>query len=329
MIADRRMENSMYKVSIIIPHYNGEQYLKRLLPSIANQTFADYEVIIIDDATPDRSVVEYIKKFIKDYEKMRLIENEENLGFVKTCNKGIRLLKGDYICLLNQDTEVKNNFVERNVEILDADDSIGALSCVIVNQDGSNWVTGGSFKGGRPVNLTDDFQGIRQVDFVSGTAPFYRKEVFDRIGLFEENYRMYHEDIEFGLRLRAETDYKACTFPEKLVVHYLESSMPTREVYYLSCRNHILMLKKYYQRYLPKVLLWYTLEIPRFLVWSILKPSPRLFLVKPRPRRLFLFVNRKLFLFTKWKLLWFLFALNMVVGILAGLVSRQGKLNIG
>ncbi|HUU64043.1 MAG TPA: glycosyltransferase family 2 protein [Dehalococcoidia bacterium] len=311
------MQNSSCKVSIIIPHYNGEQYLKRLLPGIANQTFADYEVIVIDDFSPDRSVLEYIKTFIKDHGNMRLIENGENLGFVKTCNKGIRLANGEYICLLNQDTEVKSNFVERNVEILDVDGSIGALSCVIVDQDGDNWFTGGSFKGGLPVNLKDDFQGIRPVDFVAGTAPFYRKEVFDRIGLFDENYRMYHEDIEFGLRLRAETDYKACMFPEKLVAHYLAGSIPRSEVYYFSCRNHILILKKYYPRYLPKVLLWYTLEISRFLVSFISKPGPRFLFVKPQPWKLFLFV--------KWKRLWLSWSLNMAEGILAGLVNRQSK----
>jgi len=312
------MENSKCKVSIIIPHYNQKEYLKRLLPSIANQTFADYEVIIIDDATPDRSVVEYIKTFIKDHGNMRLVENTENMRFIKTCNKGIELAMGEYICLLNADTEVKNNFVERNVEILDADGSIGALSCVIVDQDGDNWFTGGSFKGGLPVNLKDDFQGIRPVDFVAGTAPFYRKDVFDRIGLLDENYRMYHEDIEFGLRLRAETDYKACMFPEKLVAHYLAGSIPLREMYDLARRNHILMLKKYYPRYLPKVLLWYTLDITRTLVRDLLEPTPNLSLfVKPRPWKLFLFV--------KMKLRCFLWALNMAGGILAGLVNRQSK----
>jgi len=319
------MEQGGNKVSVIIPSYNGKEHLKRLLPSIANQTFNDYEVIIIDDSSPDESVLEYVRTFIKDYRNMRLIENGENLGFVKTCNKGIRLANGEYICLLNQDTEVKSNFVERNVEILDADGSIGALSCVIVDQDGDNWFTGGSFKGGLPVNLTDDFQGIRPVDFVAGTAPFYRKDVFNRIGLFDENYHMYHEDIEFGLRLRAETDYKVCVFPEKLVVHNKpsvdcseEMRIIIKEVYYLGCRNHILTLKKYYPRYLPKVLLWYTLDISRILVRALLEPSPNLSLfVKPRPWKLFLFVKMKLRCF-RW-------ALNMAEGILAGLVNRQSK----
>ena len=309
MVAGVRMENSRCKVSIIIPHYNRIEYLKRLLLSIANQTFDNYEVIIIDDATPDRSVLEYINTFIEDHGNMRLVENGENLGFVKTCNEGIRLADGEYICLLNQDTEVKSNFVERNVEILDADSSIGILSCIIVDQDGDNWFTGGSFKGGLPVNLKDDFQGIRSVDFVAGTAPFYRRDVFDRIGLFDEDYRMYHEDVEFGLRLRAETDYKACMFPEKLVTHYhnIAPSMPRREVYYLGHRNHILILRKYCPRYLPKVLLWYTIEIARLIGASILKPSPKLFLsVKARPRL-------------------FLFALSSIKGIFAGLVNRQSK----
>ena len=311
------MENSRCKVSVIIPHYNQKEHLKRLLPSVANQTFNDYEVIIIDDFSPDRSVLEYIKTFIKDHGNMHLVENTENMLFIKTCNKGIGLAKGEYICLLNSDTEVKSNFIERNVEILDADSSIGVLSCVIVDQDGNNWFTGGSFKGGLPANLTDDFQGIRPVDFVAGTAPFYRKEVFDRIGLFDENYRMYHEDIEFGLRLRAETDYKACMFAEKLVVHYLAMTIPRSEVYFLISRNHILMLKKYYPRYLPKVLLWYTLEITRFLVRSISKPSPRFLFVKPRPWKLSVFVKTKL-----WWLSW---ALSMAGGILAGLVNRQSN----
>ena len=263
----------MCKVSIIIPHYNQKECLKRLLPSIANQTFDNYEVIIIDDATPDRSVLEYINTFIEDHGNMRLVENGENLGFVKTCNEGIRLADGEYICLLNQDTEVKSNFVERNVEILDADSSIGILSCIIVDQDGDNWFTGGSFKGGLPVNLKDDFQGIRSVDFVAGTAPFYRRDVFDRIGLFDEDYRMYHEDVEFGLRLRAETDYKACMFPEKLVVHYLAPSIPKTEVYYFLHRNYILLARRYSPKHIPIILLYNLLVIGGLLTIHLSRRS--------------------------------------------------------
>jgi len=295
------MESGRSKVSIIIPHYNQKECLERLLPTIANQTYDDYEVIIIDDCTPDRSVVGYIKGFIKDYDNMRLVENAQNLLFIKTVNKGIVLANGEYICLLNADTKVTSNFVQRNVEIMDADRSVGALSCIIVDQHGNNWFSGGSFRGGFPVNLKDDFQGIRTADFAAGTASFYRREVFERIGLFDESLGMYHEDVEFGLRIRAQTNYKACMFSDKLVVHNKAPSIPHTAIYYYGYRNHILILRKYCPRYLPKVLLSHLRDIADLLATPISKPRPKSFLF------------------------WHGIALSVTRGVLAGLVKRQSK----
>jgi GT2 family glycosyltransferase len=274
------MEAAKPKVSIIIPHYNQVEYLKRLLPSVANQSFQDYEVIIIDDFSPDRSALGQIKELIKGYPRMRLVENAENMRFVKTCNKGIKLAKADYICLLNQDTEVKSNFVQRNVEIMGADPSIGGLSCIIVDKDAKNWFTGGKFNKGRPVNLVDDFEGVRTVDFVAGTACFYRKEVFDKIGLFEENFAMYHEDIEFGLRMKIKTNYKACMFAEKLVIHYITASMPRGDFYYYANRNHMILVKRYGRRYIPKEILFLSVrtlwQIANLLFLSVSKRDLKL-----------------------------------------------------
>lgn len=264
-----------YKVSVVIPHYNQKKYmLKILLPSLANQTFGNYEVIIIDDCSTDKSVVEYIKSFIDDHKNMRLIENTTNMRFIKTVNRGIKLATGEYICLLNSDTEVRSNFIERNVEILDADAAIVALSCTIVDRYGNNWFSGGVFKSGAPLNLEDDFEGIRPVDFVAGTAAFYRREIFNKIGFFDEYYRMYHEDVEFGLRIKTETNYKTCAFSEKLVVHYIVSSIPGREVSYLGARNHILMVRKYFPSLLPSVILKYSNSTAKDLVKDVLGLHP-------------------------------------------------------
>lgn len=132
----------MSKVSIVIPNYNRKEHLGILLPSILRQTFNDYEVIIIDDCSPDTETVGYIKAAIKDHKHMRLIENDKNVGFVKTCNRGIKLANGDYICILTNDTEVASEFVEENVKIMDSDSSIGVLSCIIVDQYQNNWFSG-------------------------------------------------------------------------------------------------------------------------------------------------------------------------------------------
>jgi GT2 family glycosyltransferase len=260
------------KVSVIIPNYNRKRDLERLLPSIANQTFDDYEVIIIDDFSPDRAAVEYIKDFIKDHRNMRLIENTENIGFVKTCNKGIRLSRSDYICILTNDTEVIKDFVERNAAIMDADRSIGVLSCIIVDREGNNWFSGGIIKTGFPINLKEDFTGVRQVDFVAGTAPFYRREVFDGVGLLNEDLVMYHEDVDFCLRVRNKTNYKTCMFGEKLVTHNIgPGDMPSPKVIYYLHRNLILVLKKYSPRSIPMVLLRYLREMANLLLVSVLK----------------------------------------------------------
>jgi hypothetical protein len=246
-------------------------------------------VIIIDDCTPDKSVVEYIRAFIQDYPNMRLVENTANMRFIKTVNKGIKLAAGEYVCLLNSDTEVKSNFVQRNVEIMDADPSIGGLSCIVVDKEGQNWFTGGIFCRGWPVNLLDDFQGIRSVDFVAGTACFYRKEVFDKIGLFDEDFIMYHEDVEFGLRMKTKTDYKACAFAEKLVVHYVVPSIRRRDFDYYANRSHIVLLRRYGKRYMPKtVLLLYLISLRQtanLLFLSVAKRDLKSFLTSPYPIR--------------------------------------------
>ena len=271
-----------YKASIVIPNYSRKKDLERLLPSIASQTLNDYEVIIIDDASPDKSVAEYIKDFVRNHEDMRLVENTENRGFVRTCNKGIKLSNADYICILTNDTEVASNFIQRNVEIMDADGSIGVLSCIIVDKDGKIWFSGGSLKGWFPTSLKDDFQGIRSVDYVAGTACFYRRDVFDKIGLLNEDFYMYHEDVEFCLRLKHKTNYRTCVFSEKLVTHQVGPSdmLPHKAIYYLH-RNHVLILKKYNAKSIPRVLLCYIREIANLLFVSVLKLNRRYFLYTP------------------------------------------------
>ena len=245
------MRDEKIKVSIIIPHYNQKECLQRLFPTIADQTFKNFEVIIIDDCTPDKETISYVREFIKDRPNMHLVQNTVNMRFVKTCNKGITLAKGEYICLLNSDTELKNTFVQRNVEILDSDPTIGGLTCVVVDQYGQNWFSGGRYRRGGPSNLQDDFQGVRSVDFIAGTAAFYRKDVFEKVGLFDENYIMYHEDVEFGLRMRRHTDYRICTFSDKLVAHILVPSIPRSDVWYYGSRNEVLLSKRYAPLCLP------------------------------------------------------------------------------
>ena len=248
------MSEKKIKVSIIIPHYNQKECLQQLFPNIVAQTYKDFEVIVIDDCSPDDATVSFIKEFIKDKPYMNLVQNTVNRRFVKTCNKGIKLAKGEYLCFLNQDTEIKSNFVQRNVEILDSDATIGGLTCIVVDKSGQNWFSGGRYSKGVPINLKDDFQGLRPVDFIAGTAAFYRREVFDKIGLFDENYIMYHEDVEYGLRVRQLTDYRLCTFSDKLVTHLIIGSLPGPNLIYYDSRNLLLLSRRFAPQFVPKIM---------------------------------------------------------------------------
>jgi GT2 family glycosyltransferase len=100
---------------------------------------------------------------------------------------------------------------------------------------------------------------------VAGTACFYRKEVFDKIGFFDEQFIMYHEDVEFGLRMKAKTDYKACMFAEKLVTHYVVPSIPQGDFYYYANKNHMILVRRYSRRYIPKELLFLSVRT----LWQI------------------------------------------------------------
>lgn len=250
-----RMTEQRPRVTLIVPHYNGKECLQRLLPKVDSQTYRDFEVLIIDDCSTDESAVLFIRDYVRDKPYMHLVRNPENMRFIRTCNKGISLAKGEYICLLNQDTEITDAFVEKNVMMMDSDASIGALSSVIIDQNGRNWFSGGRYRCGCPSNSTDDFEGIRTVDYVAGTAPFYRIDVFRKIGLFDANLVMYHEDVEFGLRMTRNTDYRLCIFPDKLVTHFLVPSMPRSGLCYYLNRNLVLLSKEYAAKCLPIVLL--------------------------------------------------------------------------
>ena len=118
--------------------------------------------------------------------------------------------------------------------------------------------------------------------FVAGTACFYRKEIFDKIGLLNEYFVMYHEDVEFCLRVKAETDYRTRMFGEKLVVHHAgtDGILSTKAVYYLH-RNLILVLKKYSPKSVPKVMLLFLKEALNLALISLIKLRPSYMLLIP------------------------------------------------
>ena len=124
------MNKKIPKISLIIPVYNVQEYIEKALQSVVNQTFKDFEVIIVNDGSKDQSV-EIVKKFIKKYDNFRLI-NQENQGLSGARNTGLKEAKGEYIAFIDSDDFIENNFLEELYNLaVDNDADISYCNCKI------------------------------------------------------------------------------------------------------------------------------------------------------------------------------------------------------
>ena len=132
-------------ITVLMPVYNGAKYLNESIDSILNQTFSDFEVFIIDDASTDDSV-----KIIKSYDdnRIRLVENKKNLGQSETLNKGLRLAKGKYIARMDQDDISMPERLKKQMEFMDECPNIGVCGSWIQHFGKYDYLT--------PLELDDD-----------------------------------------------------------------------------------------------------------------------------------------------------------------------------
>lgn len=208
-------------ITIVIPNYNGNRYLKQCLDSIYRQQYKNYEIIIIDNASTDGSY-----QWLMTYKDIIIKQLDQNYGFSRAVNEGIKLAKGEYVLLLNNDTELCDNFLEELLKVIEKDAFIfGVSSKMIQYQDqtliddaGDEYtVVGWGYKRGDG-NSVRDFVKEERVFSACAGAALYRKEVFDKIGYFDENFFAYMEDIDISYRANI-YGYKNFYCPEAKVYH--------------------------------------------------------------------------------------------------------------
>jgi len=126
--------DSIPKISVVMPVYNAEQYLREAIGSILSQTFTDYELLLVDDGSTDGSA--RIAQSIED-PRLRLVPNEKNEGIVATLNKGIKLARGEYIAIMHADDVSLPHRLEKQAQILDADTSVAMVAAKTLLIDSS------------------------------------------------------------------------------------------------------------------------------------------------------------------------------------------------
>ncbi len=192
-------------VSIILPTYNGEEFVEECLNSIKKQTFKDYELIIIDDCSQDNTVK------ILEKRRYKVRKNKENLGAVKTFNKGIKLAKGDFIFPIDQDMDYDKNCIEECLNAIKSDKKAGmsGIKCYYYKQKNKirsfglkvNLLTSKTTNIGRDEIDRGQFDHLRERNSIGLGLGLIRKEVFEKAGLFSEDYHMYYCDVDFSLKV--------------------------------------------------------------------------------------------------------------------------------
>jgi GT2 family glycosyltransferase len=201
----------MKDLSIIIVNTNNRKILGECLTSVYQNTHRiSFEIIVADNASTDGSQDMVRSKF----PEVKLIENRENLGFIKASNQGLRKYSARYAMLLNDDTVVKDSALDKMVEFLDKHPEAGACGPKLLNVDGSIQRQGGIL--GKRFWLS---KKPIPVDFVIGAALMIRKEVIDKVGIMDENLFFYNDDLDWCLSIR-KGGWQIYFLPQAEIMHY-------------------------------------------------------------------------------------------------------------
>ena len=238
------------EVSVVIPNFNGIAFLDSVLASLEGQTLSNFEVILVDNGSTDGSC-----SFVTaNYPWVHLIELSENFGFCGAVNAGIRAAKAPYVLLLNNDTEVKEDFVEemlaairrhknafscgaRMVQYHDRDrlDDVGNYYCAL----------GWSFARGRGKDI-HAYETEDKIFSACAGAAIYRKKIIEKIGYFDEEHFAYLEDKDIGYRARI-YGYENWYAPKAIVYHVGSGTSGSRYNQFktrYSSRNNIYLIYK-------------------------------------------------------------------------------------
>lgn len=213
------------KVTIIIPNYNGKHFMEPCLKSLAEQTCSDFHILVVDNASSDGSV-EYMRK---NYPNIELISLNQNYGFSTAVNVGIKHATTPYVLLLNNDTTVDSKFVEEMVAAIEKSPHIFSVSSKmiqmyhpeLIDSAGDMYtVLGWGYCRGGGLSISNHNADGTVFSSCAGAA-IYRREVFSKIGYFDENHFAYLEDIDVGYRAKI-YGYKN-TYCHSAVVYHVGS----------------------------------------------------------------------------------------------------------
>lgn len=234
--------------SVIIPNYNGRRFLAPLFDALQRQSFQDFEILLADDASTDDSVA-----FVEThYPQVRLIVNRRNVGFTRTCNLAVDAAYGRLIALLNNDTEPEPDWLAELAKAVCAHPEAGSFaSKLLLFEQRTKIHTTGDLFGvdGIPRNrgVWEEDQGqydqTLSIFSACGGGSVFRKELWQALGGFDEDFWMYLEDVDFGFRAQL-AGWGAVFVPTARLYHHLSATGGGALASYYVGRNTIWTVAK-------------------------------------------------------------------------------------
>ena len=193
------------RVTIVIPNWNGAHLLSTCLESLRRQVFSDFEILVVDNGSCDDSV----RLLRTEFSEATVLALPKNIGFAAACNAGIRAARGGYVVLLNNDTEATEHWLSQLVSVLDSRPDVAFAASKILDfrardiidsvADGIS-LLGVPFKIGQHERDEGQFDKTFEVFGACAAASIYRRSLFDDIGLLDEDFFAYVEDVELSVR---------------------------------------------------------------------------------------------------------------------------------
>ncbi|MEG3982870.1 tetratricopeptide repeat protein [Microcoleus sp. T3B2] len=198
---------SYLKLTVIVPIFNAYEYTKRCLDSLFKHTSSQYNVLLIDDASPDTRVRELTQQIAARYSHVRLIRNQENLGFVKSCNLAFQATAGEDVVLLNSDTVVTNNWLNKMIAAAYSDAKVATVTPLTNNGTICSvpvWLEENEIPADHTIEsfaeLIDNisYKCYPTIPTGVGFCMYIKREVLDQVG--------YFDDVHFGKGYGEEND---------------------------------------------------------------------------------------------------------------------------
>jgi len=260
-------------ISVIVVNWNGRQFLKPCLDSLLAQTYPYREMIVVDNGSTDGSV-QLLKAAYG--ERITIIEQDRNYGFAKAVNRGIQAARGACIALLNNDAIASPQWLAELVGGFLGDPMVGMCACKVlfcletqrINSAGNLLYPDGiSARRGFGELDTGQYERVEETLFPDGSAALYRRAMLDDVGAFDEQFFLYSEDTDLGLRGRLFG--WTCLYVPTAAVYHVHSGtvnqLLTQKAFFVE-RNHCWLAVKLFP--LPLLVLSPLFTLIRF-VWNV------------------------------------------------------------